>query len=83
VRWYFSRPQEKPESVALASDRITTYNVGPVASDIGPLVVGNFNETMHGYGLDRQFRGQIRSLDIYGSRVSSRGAMSLEEIGKR
>jgi hypothetical protein len=38
---------------------------------------------MHGCGLDRQFRGQIRNLEVYGSRVSGRGALSLEEIGKR
>jgi hypothetical protein len=56
------------------------YNVGPVAGDIGPLVIGNFNETRHSYGLDRQFRGQIRGLEIYGSRISGRGALTLEEI---
>ena len=83
VRWYFSQPRDEPESAAVALDRVTTYNVGPVAGDIGPLVIGNFNKTMHGYGLDRQFRGRVRNLEIYGSRVSGRGAMSLEEIGKR
>ena len=67
----------------LALDRKTTYNVGPVAGDIGPLAIGNFNETMHSYGLDRQFRGQIRSLEIYGSRISGRGALPLERINGR
>ena len=83
VRWHFSRPQDEPEPAALALDRKTTYNVGPVAGDIGPLAIGNFNETMHASGLDRQFRGRIRCLQIFGSRASGRGAMSLEEIGKR
>ena len=80
VCWYFSRPQDQPGPGALALDRKTTYNVGPVAGDIGPLAIGNFNETMHGHGLDRQFRGQIRNLEIYGSRISGRGALRLEEI---
>jgi PKD repeat protein len=83
VCWYFSQPQHEPRSAAVSLDRKTTYNVGPVGSDIGPLAIGNFNETMHDYGLDRQFRGQIRGLEIYGSRISGHGAMSLEEIGVR
>ena len=78
VGWYFSRPQDQPGEAALVLDRKTTYNAGPVAGDIGPLVIGNFNETMHSYGLDRQFRGQIRALELYGSRISGRGALSLE-----
>jgi len=83
VGWYFSRPQDEPSPAAVSLDHKTTYNVGPVAADIGPLAIGNFNETMHGYGLDRQFRGWIRLLQIFGSRTSGRGAMSLEEIGRR
>ena len=80
VCWYFSRPQDQPGEASLILDCKTTYNVGPVAGDIGPLAIGNFNETMHSFGLDRQFRGQIRSLEIYGSRISSRGALTLDEI---
>lgn len=83
VRWYFSRPQDQPGRSDLALDRKTTYNVGPVAADLGPLAIGNFNETMHGYGLDRQFRGQIRGLEIYGSRVGGGGALSADEINQR
>jgi PKD repeat protein len=79
VCWYFSRPQDQPDPVTLALDRQTTYNVGPVGGDLGPLAIGNFNETMHSYGLDRQFRGQIRNLEIYGSRISGRGALKLTE----
>ena len=37
-------------------------------------------ETMHGYGLDRQFRGEIRGLQIFGSRTGGRGARSLTQI---
>ncbi|NQT16487.1 MAG: PKD domain-containing protein [Planctomycetes bacterium] len=83
VCWYFGKPQAEPNDTAVALDRKTTYNVGPVAGDIGPLAIGNFNETMHGYGLDRQFRGQIRRLQIFGSRATGRGALSLEEIERR
>ncbi len=80
VCWYFSHPQDQLSSARLTLDRKTTYNVGPVSGDLGPLAVGNFNETMHSYGLDRQFRGEIRNLEIYGSRISGRGALSLEAM---
>jgi PKD repeat protein len=83
VAWYFSRPQDQPGDTALALDRKTTYKAGPVADGIGPLVIGNFNATMHSYGLDRQFRGQIRGLEIYGSRISGRGALPLARINGR
>jgi PKD repeat protein len=83
VCWYFSKPQDQPDKAVLVLDRKTTYNFGVVASDIGPLAIGNFNATMHSYGLDRQFRGEIRSLELYGSRISSRGALTLAEIDKR
>lgn len=80
VRWYFSEPREAPGRVAIVPDRTNSYNVGPVDTDIGPLAIGNFNKTMHGYGMDRQFRGEIRGLQIFGSRVGGRGALSLEMI---
>jgi len=64
-------------------DRRTTYNAGPVASDIGPLAIGNFNDTMKGFGLDRQFRGQIRGLRIFGSRIGGRGALALDDIAQQ
>ena len=83
VCWYFSRPRNEPRGASLVLDRKTTYNVGPLAGDIGPLAIGNFNETMHSYGLDRQFRGRIRSLEIYGSRISGRGAMTLGAIDEK
>ena len=54
-----------------------------VDSDVGPLALGNFNPTMSGYGLDRQFRGEIRSLQMFGSRAAGRGALTADEINSR
>ncbi len=76
VCWYFSQPLDQPGPAPFVLDCKTTYNVGPVTPDIGPLAIGNFNETMRGYGMDRQFRGEIRQLEIFGSRISGRGALS-------
>ena len=80
VSWYFSAPMHAPEPTDITLDRTTTYNVGSVDSDIGPLAIGNFNKTMGNYGWDRQFRGEIRGLQIFGSRVGGRGALKKEEI---
>jgi PKD repeat protein len=80
VSWYFSEPRDAPGPTAVQLDRKTTYTAGSVAADPGPLAIGNFNETMRSYGLDRQFRGEIRGLQIFGSRISGRGAQSLETI---
>lgn len=82
VSWYFSEPQEVVGHAAVEFDRYTSYNAGPVAADPGPLVIGNFNDTMSGYGLDRQFRGEIRAIRIFGSRIGRRGALELEAIRK-
>jgi hypothetical protein len=76
VAWYFSDPVGQPdENVDVQLDTKNSYNVGPVANQIGPLAVGNFNRTMRNYGWDRQFRGEIRSLVIFGSRIGGRGAL--------
>ena len=83
VSWYFSAPTDSPALAALALDRKTSYHAGPVATDIGPLAIGNFNPTMRSYGLDRQFRGEIRALQLFGSRLGGRGAFSAETIGKQ
>ena len=74
VNWYFSEPMDHPAQAPLALDRKTSYHAGPVGTDLGPLAIGNFNQTMRSYGLDRQFRGEIRALQIYGSRVGGSGA---------
>ncbi|HOV77229.1 MAG TPA: hypothetical protein PLS24_04325, partial [Sedimentisphaerales bacterium] len=78
VCWYFG-----DESTPAALDRKTTYNRGPVDEGGGDLVIGNFNTTLQGAGLDRQFRGKIRGLQIYASRMTTRGALTLEKIRER
>jgi hypothetical protein len=83
VRWSFSAPLDNPTQTAVSLDRRTAYHAGPVDIDIGPLVIGNFNETMRGYGMDRQFRGEIRALQIFGSRVGGRGALNAGQINSR
>ena len=80
VNWYFSPAMDAPAQGAVALDRSTSYNAGPVDTDIGPLAIGNFNETMRSYGWDRQFRGELRGLQIFGSRVGGRGALTVEAI---
>jgi hypothetical protein len=37
---------------------------------------------MQGSGVDRQFRGEIRGLQIFGSRVGGRGALDVGIIHK-
>jgi PKD repeat protein len=83
VSWYFSPPLELPGVADVKLDRKTTYNNGPVGTDLRGLAIGNFNETMHSYGLDRQFRGEIRGLQISGSRIGGRGALGPDAIQKR
>ncbi|HUU90868.1 MAG TPA: DUF5605 domain-containing protein, partial [Phycisphaerae bacterium] len=56
--------------------RLTTYKPGE------PLTIGNYNETIHGHGTDRQFRGSLRGILIFGSRMGPAGALSLETIRK-
>jgi hypothetical protein len=75
VRWYFG-----DESAPAKLDRTNSYNNGPAGQGSGNFVVGNFNKTLQGAGLDRQFRGQIRGLQVYASRISGRGALGLERI---
>lgn len=83
VSWYFSPQVDAPGAADLKLDRKTTYNNGPVGTDLGGLAIGNFNETMHGNGLDRQFRGAIRGLQIFGSRLGGRGALALEDMNQQ
>jgi len=82
VSWYFSPSAESPASADITLDRRTTYRAGPVGTDVGPLAIGNFNETMRSYGMDRQFRGEIRALQLFGSRVGTRGALGEAAIIK-
>jgi hypothetical protein len=80
VTWYFTDPADMPGPATPEPDRHSTHNAGAVATDPGPVAIGNFNRTMEGYGYDRQFRGEIRSLQIFGSRVGRRGAFSAEQV---
>ncbi|MDX9755192.1 MAG: DUF5060 domain-containing protein [bacterium] len=75
VCWYFG-----DENTPAQLDRKTNYTNGPVGEGSGDLVIGNFNKTLQGAGLDRQFRGQIRALQIFASRIGTRGALPLERI---
>ncbi len=75
VCWYFG-----DENAQAELDRKTDYNNGPVDEGSGNLVIGNFNKTLQSAGLDRQFRGKIRLLQIYASRLGGRGALSLDRI---
>ncbi len=79
VAWYFSKPASQPNNnPKLQLDHRTTYNVGAVANETGPLAIGNFNRTMQSYGWDRQFRGEIKEIEVFGSRISGRGAIGYQ-----
>ncbi len=81
VAWYFSEPADATNSHAVVQlDRKNTYNVGAVANRTGPLAIGNFNRTMCSYGWDRQFRGEIKGLILFGSRISGRGALDPKKL---
>ncbi len=82
VHWFFSAAMDTPSQAVITLDRKTSYNAGPVDTDIGLLAIGNFNETMRSFGWDRQFRGELRGLQILGSRVGGRGALTVEAIQK-
>ncbi|MHC4356898.1 MAG: PKD domain-containing protein, partial [Planctomycetota bacterium] len=75
VHWYFG-----DENTPAELDRTTDYKNGAVDEGSANLVIGNFNKTLQGAGLDRQFRGQIRAIQIYASRLGQRGALSLDRI---
>jgi len=75
VHWHFGGANA-PASL----DRATTYTRGPTGPGSGPLTIGNYNTTIHRHGTDRQFRGRLRDIRIYGSRVSSRGALGAAAI---
>jgi len=78
VGWYFG-DVDTPATL----DRTTTYRTGPTDQGSGPLTIGNYNATIHRHGQDRQFRGQMRAIQIFGSRIGSSGALGLEAIRRR
>jgi hypothetical protein len=75
VRWYFGNI-DKPARL----DRTNSYNRGPTGKDSGTLTVGNYNESIQRHGKDRQFRGLLGGVQIFGSRIGPRGALSLSDI---
>jgi len=77
VRWYFGGPK-----APAVLDRTNTYNAGPTGAGSGPLTVGNYNRTIHRHGTDRQFRGQLHGIQIFGSKTGGDGALGLDAIRK-
>ena len=77
VRWYFGGPK-----APAALDRTNTYAAGPTGAGSGPLTVGNYNTTIHRHGTDRQFRGQLHGVQIFGSKTGADGALGLDAIRK-
>ena len=75
VCWYFDSP-DSPAKL----DRKTTYRAGPTGKDSGPLTLGNYNETIHKHGTDRQFRGRLHGIRIFGSKRGSDGALDRSTI---
>ncbi len=77
VRWYFG-----DDGVPAKLDRTTSYSRGATGKGSGELTIGNYNTTIHRHGTDRQFRGRLRGIQVFGSRVGSAGALSLSTIRK-
>jgi hypothetical protein len=75
VCWYFGCP-DAPATL----DKKTTYRTGPTGADCGPLTVGNYNKTIHKRGTDRQFRGRLHGIQIFGSKVGAEGALDLRAV---
>ncbi|MHC4253857.1 MAG: PKD domain-containing protein, partial [Planctomycetota bacterium] len=78
VRWYFGGGGAPAEF-----DRVTSYSRGPTGRDSGELTVGNYNTTLHRHGLDRQFRGSLRAIEVFGSRIGLGGVLGPEAIRRR
>ena len=78
IRWYFG-DADTPAQL----DRTTTYPRGATGQGSGPLTIGNYNQTLHQHGLDRQFRGALRDIALFGSRIGPHGALPLEAIRKQ
>jgi len=78
VRWYFG-----DEASDAAFDKATSYSRGPTGKGSGTLTIGNYNESIHRHGKDRQFRGKLRGIKIFGSRIGTGGALTLTEIRKQ
>jgi hypothetical protein len=78
VHWYFG-DADRPARLV----KTTSYSRGPTGTASGPLTIGNYNETIHRHGKDRQFRGRLRGIEIFGSRIGPRGVLPLSDIRQR
>jgi len=75
VCWYFGGPGS-----AIELDRRTSYPAGSTGTNSGPLTVGNYNQTIHRHGNDRQFRGYLHGIQIFGGQRGADGALEEETI---
>jgi len=75
VCWYFGGSGSPAEL-----DRKTSYPAGPTGTNSGPLTVGNYNQTIHRHGTDRQFRGYLHGIQIFTSQRGADGALEAETI---
>jgi len=78
VCWYFG---DADRPVRLVKTR--SYSRGPTGKGSGTLTIGNYNESIQQHGKDRQFRGRLSGIEIFGSRIGPRGALSLSDIRQR
>jgi hypothetical protein len=78
VRWYFGDANHPARLV-----KTTSYSRGPTGTASGTLTIGNYNESIQQHGKDRQFRGSLRGIEIFGSRIGPRGVLSLSDIRQR
>jgi hypothetical protein len=46
------------------------------------LTIGNYNETIQQHGADRQFRGRLHGIQIFGSQAGGEGALDLKELAR-
>jgi len=77
VHWYFG-----DEDTLAQPDRTVSYAQGPTGRGSGMLTIGNCNDTIHQQERDRQFRGKLRRIMIFGSRFGPLGALPLTDIRK-
>jgi len=75
VQWYFG-DADSPARLDIS----TSYNRGPTGKGSRTLTIGNYNETIQQHGKDRQFRGRLRGIQVFGSRIGPRGALHLSTI---
>ncbi|MFT4637531.1 MAG: hypothetical protein ACI8T1_000841 [Verrucomicrobiales bacterium] len=72
VAWYFTEPALQTDTSAKISlDKRRSYNNGAVAKQTGPIAIGNFNRTMVQHGMDRQFRGEIKGLQLQSTALAA------------